>query len=183
MDDKLEKYIKSHRDDLDDKIPRKDIWSSIEGELGNDSNQVRMIKPVVYWRAAAVILLMVSTWLVFDKVSQDTTTNNTIAEVVEQEVNPQLLEAESYYISLIDQKREEISMISKQFEFGDEFVYEIDRLDSVYAVLKQDMANGNEENLVDAMILNLQLRIEILNQQLSIIQSIENSQQDETIIL
>ena len=51
----------------------------------------------------------------------------------------------------------------------------------MYAVLKKDMKNGNEENLIDAMILNLQLRIDILNQQLKIIQSIENSQKDEKV--
>jgi hypothetical protein len=58
----------------------------------------------------------------------------------------------------------------------------------MYMVLKKDLQNGNEENLTDAMILNLQLRIEILNQQLSIIQSIETRKngkidEDETIRL
>ena len=73
--------------------------------------------------------------------------------------------------------------MSKKYDLGDDFLDEIDKLDSMYAVLKQDMKNGNEVNLIDAMILNLQLRIEILNQQLKIIQSIENSQKDEKVIL
>ena len=73
--------------------------------------------------------------------------------------------------------------MSEKFELGDDFLYEIDLLDSMYVVLKQDMKNGNKENLADAMILNLQLRIEVLNQQLRIIQSIENKQKDEKIIL
>lgn len=179
MDDRIEKYIKSHRADLDDKVPRNDLWSDIESELGSGARKRSISTPVIYWRAAAVILLLVSSWLVFDKVSQNGAENG--SAVVE--LSPQLLDAETYYISLIDQKREEIKTLGDKFDMGSDFLYEIDRLDSMYSVLKQDMANGNEENLADAMILNLQLRIEILNQQLSIIQSIENSQQDETIIL
>ena len=73
--------------------------------------------------------------------------------------------------------------MSEKYELGSDFLYEIDLLDSMYVVLKQDMKNGNKENLADAMILNLQLRIEVLNQQLRIIQSIENKQKDEKFIL
>ena len=61
-------------------------------------------------------------------------------------------------------------------------------LDSMYAVLKKDLNKGNEDVIADAMILNLRLRIEILNKQLSIIQAIEDSKnenitEDETIRL
>jgi len=179
MDDRIEKFIKSHRADLDDKVPRNDLWSDIEIELGSSAKKRSISMPVIYWRAAAVILLLVSSWLVFDKVTQNgTESGSTVVEL-----SPQLLDAETYYISLINQKCEEIKILGDRFDVGSDFLYEIDRLDSMYSVLKQDMSNGNEENLVDAMILNLQLRIEILNQQLSIIQSIENSQQDETVIL
>jgi hypothetical protein len=122
--------------------------------------------------------LLITSWLVIDKVYQNSDGNGT-DEVVA--VNPQLLDAENFYISLIDQKREEVKIMSEKYDFGGEFLSEIQLLDSMYTLLKKDMNNGNEEVLVDAMILNLQLRIEILNQQLSIIQSIENSQKDEKI--
>ena len=178
MDDRLEKFIKANREELDVKMPRESLWVEIEQELPVKSKQRTLTKPVIYWRAAAVVLLLLSSWLVFDKVSQHSNTSPVVAEL-----NPQLMEAEQYYIALIDQKRNEIQVMSEKYDFGGEFLSEIDRLDSMYTVLKQDMTNGNEENLVDAMILNLQLRIEILNQQLSIIQSIENSQQDEAVIL
>lgn len=177
MDDRLEKFLKTHREDLDDKLPRENLWEDIAREIPS-TKQRWFSKPVIYWRAAAMILLLFSSWLVFDKVNKSNEDGPVMAEL-----SPQLIEAEGYYVSLIDQKRKEIQVMSEKYEFGGEFLYEIDRLDSMYVVLKQGMANGNEENLVDAMILNLQLRIEILNQQLSIIQSIENSQEDEAFIL
>jgi hypothetical protein len=178
MDDKLEKFIKSHRAEMDDKNPKRDLWARIESEISQQPRQRNISKSVVYWRAAAVILLLITSWLVIDKVYQNSDGNGT-AEVVA--VNPQLLDAENFYISLIDQKREEVKIMSEKYDFGREFISEIQLLDSMYTLLKKDMNNGNEEVLVDAMILNLQLRIEILNQQLSIIQSIENSQKDEKI--
>lgn len=178
MDDKLEKFIKSHRAEMDDKRPKNDLWVGIESEISQNTKQRHISKSVAYWRAAAVILLLITSWLVVDKVYQNVDVNGK-AEIAE--VNPQLLDAESFYISLIDQKREEVKIMSEKYDFGKEFLSEIQGLDSMYMVLKNDMKYGNEEVLVDAMILNLQLRIEILNQQLNIIQLIENSQKDETI--
>jgi hypothetical protein len=178
MDDKLEKFIKSHRAEMDDKNPKRDLWAGIESEISQHPRQRNISKSVVYWRAAAVILLLITSWLVIDKVYQNSDGNGT-TEVAA--INPQLLDAENFYISLIDQKREEVKIMSEKYDFGGEFLSEIQLLDSMYTLLKKDMNNGNEEVLVDAMILNLQLRIEILNQQLSIIQSIENSQKDEKI--
>ena len=182
MDDRLEKFIKSHRAEMDEKNPRKDVWAGIEKELVQNQNikQRHISKPVIFWRAAAVILLLTTSWLAFDKVNQYLEGDESF-EVAE--ASTLLLEAETFYISLINQKRSEISIMSKKYDLGDDFLDEIDKLDSMYAVLKQDMKNGNEVNLIDAMILNLQLRIEILNQQLKIIQSIENSQKDEKVIL
>jgi len=180
MDDRLEKFIKSHRSEMDYKNPRKDLWKDIENEITTATKQRKISNAVIFWRAAAVILLLVSSWLVMDKVYRDSSGNEerTIAEV-----NPQLLEAENFYISLINQKKQEITVLGEKYDLGEGFLQEIDVLDSMYTVLKQDLHQGDEENLVDAMILNLQLRIEILNKQLSIIQSIENSQRNENVIL
>ena len=180
MDDRLEKYIKSHKTEIDDKSPRKDLWMDIEKELNHNTKQRHIPKSVMFWRAAAVILLLITSWLAFEKLDQNSVEKESLKVA---ELSPQLLEAETFYISLISQKREEIKMMSQKYDLGRDFTNDIDVLDSMYSVLKKDMNHGNEENLVDAMILNLQLRIEILNQQLGIIQSIENSQKDEKIIL
>jgi len=180
MDDRLEKYIKSHKTEIDDKSPRKDLWMDIEKELNQKTKRRHFPKSVMFWRAAAVILLLITSWLAFEKLDQNSAEKESLKVA---ELSPQLLEAETFYISLISQKREEIKIMSQKYDLGRDFINDIDVLDSMYSVLKKDMNHGNEENLVDAMILNLQLRIEILNQQLGIIQSIENSQKDENIIL
>jgi len=180
LDDRLEKFIKDNREEMDFKSPRNDLWGDIENQLKDNSKQIKLSKTVVYWRAAAVILLLITSWLVIDKF---TTESNGIADVETVVFNPELEEAETFYITLINEKRGEISALSKKYELGKDFLNEIDRLDLMYSELKQELNGGDEDNLVDAMIRNLQLRIEILNQQLKIIQSIEKSQKDEAINL
>jgi len=180
MGDNLEKYIKKHRQQMDDKLPRADLWSEIESQIKDDTKQVTLSKPVMYWRAAAVLLLLVTSWLVIDKFTLDAPK---VSNVVVQEINPELAEAETYYTTMINQKREEIVLLGDKYALGRDFMRDIDQLDQMYEKLKLDLNSGNEDNLVDAMIRNLQLRIEILNQQLQIIQSIEKSQENDTVNL
>jgi hypothetical protein len=181
MNDKVEKFIKSHRAEMDFREPRPDLWIDITNEINDKQKQKSFNRSFILWRAAAVLLLLVSTWLVVEKFTQQPVSK----EIV---VNEELREAEAFYVSLIGQKRQEVLKMSEELGLGGEFENEINALDSMYVVLKDDLKNGNEENVVDAMILNLQLRIEILNRQLSIIQTIENSRkennkEDETIRL
>jgi len=180
MVDRLEKFITSHREELDDKNPRKELWQRIERELSTDTKQRQISRSIIFWRAAAVILLLVSSWLVFDKVNNKRVDGNSSAIA---ELNPEFMEAENYYFSLINQKKEEILALGEKYNLENNFLQDINMLDSMYTVLKQDLPRGDREDLVDAMILNLQLRIEILNKQLSIIQSIENSERNENVIL
>ena len=180
MDDRLEKFLRTHRADLDDKLPRKDLWDDIEADLNSPVKQRQMLGSFIAWRAAAIILLLITSWLVFDKIGQNIPDNE---QVDIAEISPELVEAESFYVTLIEQKSKEIDVLSRKYGLEEEFHADIEMLDLLYIALKNDLKFGNEEVLVDAMILNLQLRIEILNKQLSIIRSIENIQKDETTIL
>ncbi len=180
MDDKLEKYIKTHRSEMDDKIPGDDLWSKVEKDLFPKKRVKSMTLPNTYWKAAAVLLLLVTSWLVYEKVNhgfQDVSSPEIVAG------SKELMEAETFYTTLIHQKRSEIDQWNNKFGYGNEFKNEIDALDSMYVVLKNEMRNGNKEEMADAMILNLQIRVEILNQQIKILESIGNSQKDEKISL
>jgi hypothetical protein len=171
MNDKLEQFIKSHRADMDDKDPRPDLWIDIANEISSESKQRSLTKSFVWWRAAAILLLFITSLMVIEKFISE-------PEKREMAMNQQLMEAESFYIDLISQKKGEVITLSEEMELGSDFIQEVNMLDSMYTVLKKDLKNGNEDNLVDAMILNLQLRIEVLNEQLSIIQSIQNRKKE-----
>lgn len=178
MDDKLDKFIKSNRAEMDDKQPGKNLWSRVEKEIEQNTKQKQLSKATIFWRTAAVFLLLVSSWLVFDKVHYSSKNESEVAIT-----NPEFLDAESFYISQINQKRTEVESISKKYNLSEKFSHEIDLLDSMYAVLKKDLNKGNETYLSDFMILNLQLRIEVLNQQLNILETIKNTENNEQVIL
>ena len=183
MSDRLEKYIKSHKDELDLKEPRPDLWLDIANDIDKVESKKRNVRSLTIWRVAAAILLLVSSWLVFDKF---TGSDGIPTEYVV--TNQQLIEAEAFYLSVINNEMDEVMTMSEKYGLGEDFENDLNALDSMYSVLRQDLKNGNEENLVDAMILNLQLRIEVLSKQKSIISSIEKSKtenigEDETIRL
>ena len=181
MDDRLEKFVRKHRDEMDEKSPSNDLWQKIQGDLKSETRQRSLGTPMVYWRAAAVILLLITSWLVLDRFAGGDVQNDN--QQVAVAIHPELQEAEYFYVSLISEKRQEIRDLSQKYDLGEDFLKELDELDTMYDLLKKDLANGDEENLIDAMIRNLQLQIEILNQQLIIIKSIEKGLQDETVNL
>ncbi len=180
MNDKLEKFIRDHRDELDDKLPREDLWEQIQADI-----QPKRIKPpknrsLVFWKVAAAVLLLLTSWLAYEKVTknfQDDSQNDLVA------VNDQLAEAETFYTQLISEKKEEVLEKASSFGLDRDFMKELNTLDSMYDVLKKDLEVADQQNVRDAIILNLQLRIRILNEQLKIIQSIENKVKDEKIVL
>ena len=78
---------------------------------------------------------------------------------------------------MIQVKQSELKKIqADQPRLYQEFSKDIERLDSSYNTLKFQLPkNPNREQLLEAMILNLQLQTELLNQQLQIIQKIKNA--------
>ncbi|MDZ7606205.1 MAG: hypothetical protein U5K79_11610 [Cyclobacteriaceae bacterium] len=175
MNDKLEKFIKTHRAALDVKEPSSELWGKIAREIAQEKKIEPASRSLIYWRVAAAVLFFATSALLIDKfVYQETT-----PEVIATTTNPALIEAEGYYMNLISQMNEEITAYSQNDYTDPHFIHDMNSLDSVYQVLKQDLVLGNQQNIIDAMIQNLQLRIEVLNNQLEIIQSIEKFKREE----
>jgi len=79
------------------------------------------------------------------------------------------------FSSMIEEKQAEIKSIEKDNpELFRQFAGDIRKLDSTYQVLRNTLpANPNKEQLLQAMISNLQMQINLLNQQLQIIQQVK----------
>jgi phage shock protein A len=81
------------------------------------------------------------------------------------------------FVKMIDTKQEELKALAKeQPELYQQFATAINQLDSSYNTLKNQLsATPNREMLLEAMIQNLQLQLNVLNQQLNIIHQIKDS--------
>jgi hypothetical protein len=81
-----------------------------------------------------------------------------------------------YYAKLIELKHEELKTLEKDEPLlYKQFAGDVQRLDSVYHSLKTQLpTNSNREQVIEAMISNLQLQIGLLNKQLEIIKKIKH---------
>ena len=82
-----------------------------------------------------------------------------------------------YYAKLIEIKHDELKTLEKDEPLlYRQFSGDVQKLDSVYHSLKIQLPNNsNREQLIEAMISNLQLQIGLLNKQLNIIKKIKQS--------
>ena len=87
-------------------------------------------------------------------------------------------QAEAFYAKLIEEKKSQIeSMVSD--ELKDEFNGDMEHLDRVYEDLKTSFSEtAEDQKLVDAMISNLQMRIEILNEQMKILKKLNETKNE-----
>lgn len=178
MKDKLEDFIRLHRADFDDLEPKKDTWAKIQNEL----RPAEQKKDYTWlWKAAAVVFLCISVGLAVERTMS--TDVETVAELNSKSRSAELKEVEGYYTQLISQKRVEIKNVIDKNGLEDvELLKDLEQLDDMYIKLKTDLKrNQNDERLINAMIQNLQLRVEILNKQLRILERISKHEEDEKI--
>jgi len=180
MKDKLENFIKSHRAEFDDLEPREDTWSKIQDQLMKSEKKRDF---TWMWKAAAVIFLCISVGLAIERTLKEDVDILAEASGTAKSRSAELSEVEGYYTQLISQKRAEIkNVIDRKGLVDVELLKDMEQLDMMYAKLKKDLKrNQNDERLINAMIQNLQLRVEILNKQLRILERISKHEQDEKI--
>jgi hypothetical protein len=158
--DKLEKYIRENRSSFDDKNPSNTLWLKINKQLDSEGKQVFLYRHM--WKAAAIILFGAVIWLLVERQDQHEEWNLSQIETTQ---GISFGEVESFYVKLIENKRKEISQFIDSYPEPDEnLIADINKLDSSYQELKKQLMQRPDEKIIDAMVLNLQTRIEILNQ-------------------
>lgn len=87
----------------------------------------------------------------------------------------------AHYASLVEIKHRELKKIEKDEPLlYKQFAGDVNKLDNVYNSLKKQLpSNPNREQLLEAMIQNLQLQMRLLNHQLDIIKQINHSKKSE----
>jgi|GEM_PF-1128049 len=177
--DHLEIFITENKELLDVYLPEDDLWDKINADL-HPTPQV-LTKPNrwtwVFRSAAVFVLLIAAVWAIIQFGRPETVTP-------EMRYTEELVEAESYYTSVIDKHREEILQYKKKGIEGDEqFWQNSEELTQMYQELRKELVNGeNQEAVIKAMMQNLMTQMEMLQSQLEIlayIQSIQEEHQDE----
>jgi hypothetical protein len=191
MSSPLEKFIRDNREEFDGDGPSPKLWAKLEKELtpADKKGKVLAMKFLRFGVAAAILVLagIGVFYLAFDKKpggdgTMATTTGKGANQAVPQdkmleEINPTYAKEVYHFTALIELKQTELKQIEKDNPvLYKQFITDINKLDSSYYALKNELpANPNREQLLEAMIQNLRLQSDLLNQQLNIIKQIKQS--------
>jgi HAMP domain-containing protein len=182
MSRKLEKFIGDNRNEFDDVVPSAKVWENIAAGFRGKEKKKFILTPLYKWSIAAVILISAGI-TVFLMLNNNKPTDAAVAVVKNDSatdiaaIAPEYAPEVNEFAKLVLLKQEELrSLAPEQPELYKKFATDINQLDSSYKSLKNQLgATPNREMLIEAMIQNLQLQLNVLNQQLNIINQIKQS--------
>ncbi|MCU4166489.1 hypothetical protein [Carboxylicivirga caseinilyticus] len=155
MTDRLKDFIENNADGFNDLEVPKESWDKIATRLGHskksNSVKIRYISIIAAACIAGIAVFMV----VFNNTEQPT---SQLAEV------PEIVEAEAYYTSQINVKREQVYQLAGGFpELKEEMEIDLAELDTIMVQLKKDLNdNVSNEEVIEAMIQNYRMKLMIL---------------------
>lgn len=172
--DELEKFIQDNREGFDSEMPDLDTWGKIK-KLEPRQSKFQINWKVVASRAAAVVFIFVASYY-FHAYNANRSANKADSVTVGLAKNAKyqkFIEAEQYYNSKIGQRKKELFLLtSDKPVLHKEVNKDLDDLDQMLLSLKEDLKdNADNEEVIEAMIQNYMLRLEILEDMLSIIKS------------
>ena len=219
MSNRLEQFVRDHREEFDTEEPDSKIWDKIRTDAGPRKKKqgvlVRMGRVGSIAAAAAVLLAVACVWFfnrtepvvhtivkqgpTSDPVKATTLPQTSIDSVKTNKEQPTLasirpkdnqesaaktteldntMDEEMYhYAKLVEIKHNQLKVIEKDEPLlYRQFASDVNKLDSVYHNLQSQLPkNPNREQLLEAMLQNLQLQMGLLNHQLDIIKQINHS--------
>ena len=174
MSNKLEDYVKENKKAFEAKGPSDQLWERISAELDQKTKPKKSIKLYQWMSIAVVLALSMGLYFTYNK------TNRTI-EVAD--VNSAFGKKEVRFASLIEEKRDSLQMMAKDSPalYG-KFIADMSKLASDYDTLKKQLQTSpNSALVVKAMMKNLEIQLQIIDQQLLIINQV-NQYKEESII-
>jgi hypothetical protein len=188
MSNKLEQFIRDNREEFDSEEPRPQLWKKLQAEMEprKKNDNVRHLSFLRWTAVAAIFVMLLGMFYFMNRQNkQDTIVENKIgippgdAKLLDQ-VNPAYAKEVYHFTQLIELKQNELKQIEKEHpELYTQFVKDIKRLDSSYQALRAELpANPDPEALLQAMLQNLRLQADLLNEQITIIKQIKKSKKD-----
>lgn len=168
MKDSLKEFIDTNRQAFDHLEPSDSNWNKIERNVPGKSRS--LWNNVNVWRVAAILFLGLSIYLftassIPNKPSRETA-----------KLQGEFSDLENFYSEQIAEKVELINTI-QNFNEEEEFTQDMEKVEAMYFVLREQMKINPTEKVKDALILNLLIRMDLLNQQ---IESLEDSKKEKS---
>jgi hypothetical protein len=182
MSIRLEEFVRDNRDEFDGEEPGPQLWKNLQKDLqnGKRNDKIFHLSFLRWVAAAAIVVMMAGMFYYMDRRQQNNGTIDTPvaqADPLLDKVSPAYAKEVYHFTQLIELKQSELKQIEREHpELYLQFVKDVHKLDSSYQSLRAALpANPDPEMLLEAMIQNLRLQADLLNQQLTIIKQIKQS--------
>lgn len=171
----FEAYIKENKKEFDLKMPSDQLWSRIDAALAKE--KTKKTSRAIFWLGVAASLMVLMAFVfIYSNRKYDKDLN--IADI-----NPVYAQKEQRFASLIEEKKDSLQVYAKKNPvLYAHFSADLNKLGSDYERLKKELQNSpNQKVVVKAMVKNLELQLQVINQQLSIINEVNQYKEENQI--
>jgi len=181
MSDRLEDFVRQHREQFDLREPDPSVWLKIQPAGTPVSRERRSLRWLRVAAAVAVIFAGSTAGIYFLRGGQ------VEKEMHGSELYQEIRETELYYSQMVSQRYDELRPYLASDPAAEEMLsLDMTELDEVYGQLKEDLKdNASNPEVIEAMILNYRVKLEILEDLLHQLKEKENQddEKDESVSL
>ncbi len=158
--DRLEEFIKENREVFDQYEPSDKVWE----QISKSKRKPKTVTFTTYFLRVAAVLAVIS---IFSVIISKTNIFKS-SEFAQQSIDPELrelIEAEAFYASQVDEKMDEIRKCYVAFpEIKEDVEMDLNELQQMYNVLKTDLKeNVSKKAVIEAMIENNRYRLKMVD--------------------
>ena len=178
MEERLKNFVTANKREFDEAEPPFGVWEKIEKKLDAKKllavKNARVVRLSLFFKLVASITIVVAAGIFLWQYQYRQATD--LANI-----DPALAKQQLNYASEIELKVNKLkSLENVEPQLYNEFSSEIKKMEESYQKLENDLPNSpNQEETVKAMIRNLQIQTEVLNQQLNVIKQINDSKNQQ----
>ncbi len=170
MSDRLEDFVKQHREQFDLHEPDPSVWLRINPDNVKQEKGRRSMRWLRVAAAIAVIFAGFSAGIYF------LSGGSTESDQYSSELYQEMQETEEYYKLMVSQRYDELRpFLASNPAASEMLTADLDELDEVFIELKRDLKdNASNPEVIEAMILNYRVKLEILEDLLNQLKEKEN---------
>ncbi len=179
MSNKLEKFVKDNKKGFEAKGPSDQLWARIATELDKQEQKKhpkKSIKLYQWMSIAAVALITVGVYFTYNN-------NKTTGPIEVAQIDAASGQKAVHFTSLIEERKDSLQVYAKENpELCNQFVSDLDKLGADYEGLKKQLQTSpNREFVVKAMMKNLELQLQVIDQQLTIVNQVNQYKKESSL--
>jgi hypothetical protein len=174
MSNKLEEFVQNNKKAFEEKGPSDQLWNRIAAEL-DKKKQKRLIKMYQWMSIVAMFVISLGAYLTYSY--------NQSLTIDVADLNKSFGKKEVHLASLIEEKKDSLHVYAKDNpELYNKFMADVGKLNTDYEELKKQLQTSpNSQVVVRAMMKNLDIQLQVLNQQLMIINQVNQYKKENSI--